>query len=131
MGAGLVNGEGAISCWLVESQTIERGIVVKISGVGKVGESNILLDRDQLKELKALCKKASNYREPLKDGQIEVLGTLHSYDNRLEVVVLRSSGVTVRCLVAHEKDQEHSYLMESFQEASLYRLLDDAMAALR
>lgn len=131
VGAGLVNGEGAISCWLVDSHALGRGIVVKISGVGKEGEANVLLSRDQLKELKSLCKKALSYRETLKDGQIEILGSFPSYENRLEVVVLRSNGVNVRCLVAHEKGVEQGFIMESFQEASLNRLFDDAMAALR
>ena len=108
-----------------------RGVAIKISGVGKAGEANVLLTRTQIKDLKALCRKAFAYREPLKEGQIEILGTFVVYDTRLEVVVLRSHGTVARCLVAHEKDKEQTFFMEESQEGALNRLLDDAAAALK
>jgi hypothetical protein len=133
VGATLASSDAALSCWLVEGEpTLGRGIVVKISGVGKEGECNVLLSREQLKELKTLCKKAMSYREPMRDGQITILGTLNSYENRLEVAVLRTAGLTVRVLVAHEKDKrEQGFQIESVQEGSLYRLLDESLALLR
>jgi hypothetical protein len=131
IGASLVSNDAALSCWLVDGDPVGRGVVVKITGVGREGEANVFLSKDDLKELKGLCKKAMSYREPLKDGQIVVLGTFVAYDNRLEVVVLRSNAVTVRCLVAHEKEKEQGFVMESFQEGSVIRLLDESIAALR
>ncbi len=131
IGPAIMSELGTISCWLVQGEPVGRGVAVKIQGVKQPGEANILLDRNQLKELKALCKKALNYREKLQDGEIVVLGSLTSFESTLEAAVIRAGGMTARCLIVKEKDQEHTFVLENFQQTSLNRLLDQSMAVLR
>lgn len=132
LGAAILSHETALSCWLVEGPPFGRAVALKMVSLGRDGECHIVLDRAQLKELQRLFRQTASARPKLQDGEIAVLGSVTSLESRIEGAVVRAGGVTARCLVLHESpEKEQRFVIEAFQEASVFRLLEQAQAALR
>lgn len=131
VGAAIMNGDEALSFWLVESAAGDRGVVVKVAALESDQEVNVLLYQPQLKELKALCKKAFRYHGKLESGQSETIGRVMNGDMSLEVVVIRSGKFTVRLLDARQKDKLLTFHLDNFQEDSILGLITQSTSLLR
>lgn len=131
VGAALVNGQKSLSFWVVESQAGDRGVVLKVGNLDSQQEVNMLLDREQSKELKGLLKKAFRFREKLGPGDSRTLGTLVTRDMSLEVLVVRADSFTVRILALTEKGNTIDYYLDSFQEDRVMGALQQSSAWLR
>ena len=104
---------------------------MKVAALESDQEVNVLLYQAQLKELKALCKKAFRYHGKLESGQSETLGRVSNEDMSLEVVVIRSGKFTVRLLDARQKDKLLTFHLDSFQEDSILMQIDRSRSLLR
>jgi len=129
---GTISGEpGILSVYLVEGGTPSPAAAVKIREVGKVGESNVLVGPVELTRLKDLCAQAVRYQDKVAKGQVVLLGSIPSANNKLDVAVVNYGGVRVAVLVAHEDDKEHTLVLNRSNAAALSKLIEKTRARLR
>ena len=131
IGYTLTSGKASFSCWLVEGPPLGRVVAVKVNGADNEGEAFVTMKSAEIGLLKSYCQKAFEYKEPLKDGQKVIIGTIDAKTSRMDVVLVRGKGVTAIYLLAREKGNEPTFVLTAPGRENFYTLLDQAQAALR
>ena len=124
------NDSGTFSIWLVRGGTPDPAAALKFRNTGKEGESNIIVLGSHIAQLKELCQKSLAYSERLTKGQIVLIGSIPSGDNKLDVAIINVEGATIRLLVAHDGKHEHNFVLNKNNSTALYRLFDKAIQKL-
>lgn len=130
IGAPVVSESGVLSCWLVEGGVPSPAMAIKIVGVGEAGECNVLLDATGVKLLQELCQKAAADRSRLSKGQIVLIGSIPSAENKLDVAILRPDASVIKMVVAHEGQKEKKFLLTTANAQQLSKLLDQALKSI-
>lgn len=131
LGYTLTSGTATFSCWLVEGETLGRVVAVKILDQGSQGEAIVPMKLADLEKLKLSCIQAFAYRQPLKDGDKVVIGTIDVKTSRMDVVVVRGKGTTGIYLLARQEGREPTFVLTAPQKENFYALIDQASNALR
>lgn len=127
IGKAVVSESGVLSCWLVEGGAPSPAVAIKLVNVGKAGETNVVLDAAGLKQLKQLSQQAVADKSKLTKGQIVLVGSIPSGENKIDVVVLRPDVSVVKALVAHEGEKEATFTLIPATQRELAKLLDKAL----
>ena len=131
IGAPLASTSGVLSCWLVEGGNPSRAVVIKVTGLTAKGESNVALGPNELVRLREACDRAKANKTRLKKGQIVLLESIPSGENKLDVALVRPDASVLAVLVAHEGQKEHTFMLEAGNRQALGKLLDKALKTLQ
>ena len=134
IGAPLASASSVLSLWLVEGDTLERCVAIKVQETGKSGESNVVLDSQGLARVKELSAQAMAHTKPLEGNEIVLIGSVPAKiapgETKIDVAVVRYQGQKVRVLVAHEGAKEHSFLLDGRSQRELASLLEKGRSKL-